>query len=103
MKHPSIPSDEELYTDIWRVVPDSSAARQLEREVKNALQEKYHEGELKGRIAERKVTELPFDGDHSKCLDKHSCIGYQNAASDLYNENLLRIAELESQLERKEQ
>lgn len=52
--------------------------------------------ETEARIDERENTELPFEGDHSHCLDKRTCVGYQNAASDLYNENLIRIAELRS-------
>jgi len=49
--------------------------------------------ELEGRISERENTELPTT-DHSECFDKRTCTGYQNAASDLYNENLIRIDEL---------
>ncbi len=49
--------------------------------------------EIEGRISERENTELPTT-DHSECFDKRTCIGYQNAASDLYNENLIRIDEL---------
>lgn len=36
--------------------------------------------------------------DHSKCIDKKTCIGYENAQSDFDNEKELRIAELEAEL-----
>lgn len=55
---------------------------------------------LAARIDERQNTNLPFTGDHSQCIDKHTCIGYQNAESDLYNENLIRIAALQKEAQK---
>lgn len=36
-----------------------------------------------------------YDGDHSACIDKMSCIGYQNARSDFDNEKEILIAALQ--------
>ena len=46
------------------------------------------------RIDELQNTKPPFGGDHSECPEPMTCIGYQNAESDLYNESLNRIAQL---------
>lgn len=62
-------------------------------ELMQLLHQYVNTREIEGRISERENTELPTT-DHSECFDKRTCIGYQNAASDLYNENLIRIDEL---------
>jgi hypothetical protein len=41
-----------------------------------------------------------YKGNHSQCIDKMSCIGYQNAQSDFDNEKALRLAQLRQQQEK---
>lgn len=48
------------------------------------------------RIDELEKLELPTY-DHSICLDPMTCIGYQNAESDLSNIKRIRIKELEDE------
>jgi hypothetical protein len=37
-----------------------------------------------------------YDGDHSNCIDKRGCIGYENARSDYDNEREIRINQLQT-------
>lgn len=64
---------------------------------KKALQ--MHNAALARLIADKQAEELErfepfFKGDHSKCPDPRTCIGYENARNDFDNEKAIRIAEL---------
>jgi hypothetical protein len=54
---------------------------------------------LLAQKAELESFDPMFKGDHSKCLDPRSCIGYQNAQSDFDNEKEIRLTELKRELE----
>lgn len=56
------------------------------------------DGILKARIDELRNFDPFFKGDHSKCPDKMTCIGYQNAQCDFENECEIRVYDLQSQL-----
>jgi hypothetical protein len=45
----------------------------------------------------------PLQRDHSKCIDAHTCIGYQNAASDFDNEKQIRLDQLNTQANSQEE
>lgn len=77
---------------------ERSVLEMLYGEKADQIEELIHQRELEAKIEERKITKLPFTGDHSKCVDHRNCTGYMNAESDLANENELRIAELQEQL-----
>ena len=69
---------------------------EMKAAIKKLITTREQQVATEARIDEREHTKLPFTGDHSECPDKRTCIGYQNAESDLYNENLIRIAELKA-------
>lgn len=76
----------------------SGPSGQIMKEAKTALtlyiNKEKAKAELVGRIDELKNFEPFFDGDHSKCLDPKTCIGYGNAESDFINEREIRLAQL---------
>lgn len=55
--------------------------------------------QLKGLLVDARIDELTNfnlpEYDHTKCIDKMTCIGYESAQSDFDNEKELRLAALQ--------
>lgn len=59
---------------------------------------------IEGKIEELTAWEPLFKGDHRTCINyPEGCVGYMNAQSDFDNEKEIRIAELQSQLNKLEE
>lgn len=86
---------DEILDTMQGYIDDDEIQLKVKLEAKAKLSALLRRVEVEARVDELTTFNLP-QYDHSKCIDKRSCIGYQNAQSDFDNEKEIRLAELQA-------